>query len=138
MTKSRKVRSDIQVGNLEKKLGLEPGAIRNPDGSDARSNKKLATLRKEYSQAKSAKIKTNPSISSKSIAKASKAVNALSNSGKIVKKTSSTKIKTSTASTIKTPRISTKPVTKKATSVKKSTVKKSQGKANIKRATSKK
>lgn len=139
MTKSRKVRSDIQVGNLEKKLGLEPGAIRNPDGSDARSNKKLATLRKEYSQAKSVKIKTNPSISSKSIAKASKAVSALSKiSGKIVKKTSSTKIKTSTASTIKTPRISTKPVTKKGPDVKKTTVKKSQGKANIKIATSKK
>ncbi|MFC3563272.1 hypothetical protein [Pedobacter jamesrossensis] len=139
MTKSRKVRSDIQVGNLEKKLGLEPGAIRNPDGSDARSNKKLATLRKEYSQAKSAKIKTNPSISSKSIAKAAKAVSALSNiSGKIVKKTSPTKIKVPSASTTKTPRISTKPVTKKGADVKKSTVKKSQGKAKIKKATSKK
>lgn len=137
MTKSRKVRSDIQVGNLEKKLGLEPGAIRNPDGSDARSNKKLATLRKEYS--KSAKIKTNPSISSKSIAKASKAVSELSNiSGKIVKKTSPAKIKTSSASTNKTPRISTKSLTKKPADGKKSTVKKSQGKTSIKKATSKK
>ncbi len=77
MAKSRKVRSDILVGNLEKKLGLEPGAIRNPDGSDARSNKKLDTLRKEFKKAKGKKIKTNPSISSKSIAKASKAIQAL-------------------------------------------------------------
>jgi hypothetical protein len=44
---ARKVRSDIKVGNLEKKLGLGPGAIRNPDGSDARSDKRLGTLRKE-------------------------------------------------------------------------------------------
>jgi len=44
---TRKVRSDIKVGNLEKKLGLKPGAIRNPDGSDARSDKRLGTLRKQ-------------------------------------------------------------------------------------------
>ena len=44
---ARKVRSDIKVGNLEKKLGLKPGAIRNADGSDARSDKKLGRLRKE-------------------------------------------------------------------------------------------
>lgn len=42
------VRSDIKIGNLEKKLGLAKGAIRNPDGSDARSDKRLGTLRKEY------------------------------------------------------------------------------------------
>lgn len=77
MAKSRKIRSDIQVGSLEKKLGLEPGAIRNPDGSDARSDKKLATLRKEFEQSKG-KVKTNPAISAKSIAKATKAVQALS------------------------------------------------------------
>ncbi|GAB3742202.1 hypothetical protein GCM10028816_51560 [Spirosoma lituiforme] len=45
---ARKVRSDIKIGNLEKKLGLEKGAIRNPDGTDARSDKKLGTLRGEY------------------------------------------------------------------------------------------
>jgi hypothetical protein len=78
MAKTRKVRSDIQVGNLEKKLGLEPGAIRNPDGSDARSDKKLGTLRKEFANAKRS-VKTNPTISSKSIARASKAVQALKN-----------------------------------------------------------
>lgn len=44
----RKIRSDIKIGNLEKKLGLEKGAIRNPDGTDARSDKKLGTLRSEY------------------------------------------------------------------------------------------
>lgn len=47
-SKERQFRGDITIGNLEKKLGLEPGSIRNPDGSDARSDKKLKTLRKEY------------------------------------------------------------------------------------------
>lgn len=45
---ARKTRSDIQIGNLEKKLGLNQGAIRNPNGTDARSDKKLGTLRAEY------------------------------------------------------------------------------------------
>lgn len=49
-SKPRQIRSDITIGNLEKKLGLEPGAIRNPDGSDARSDKKLGTLRAEYAK----------------------------------------------------------------------------------------
>jgi hypothetical protein len=43
----RKIRSDIKVGNLEKKLGIEPGTFRNKDGRDTRSDKKLGTLRKE-------------------------------------------------------------------------------------------
>jgi hypothetical protein len=43
----RKVRGDIRVGNLEKKLGVKPGTIRNTDGTDARSDKRLDTLRKE-------------------------------------------------------------------------------------------
>ncbi len=42
------IRSDIKIGNLEKKLGLAKGTIRNPDGSDARSDKRLGNLRKEY------------------------------------------------------------------------------------------
>ena len=46
--KARKIRGDVTIGNLEKKLGLEPGSIRNPDGSDARSDKKLKTLRREF------------------------------------------------------------------------------------------
>lgn len=45
---SRKTRSDILIGNLEKKLKVAPGTIRNPDGTDARSDKKLETLQKEY------------------------------------------------------------------------------------------
>jgi hypothetical protein len=48
----RKIRSDIKVGTLEKKLGLKSGAIRNPDGSDARSDKRLGTLRKEQRKKK--------------------------------------------------------------------------------------
>ncbi len=55
MMGTRKTRSDIQVGNLEKKLGLIPGAIRNPDGSDARSDKKLGTLRKDFENKKGKK-----------------------------------------------------------------------------------
>lgn len=42
------IRSDIKIGNLEKKLGLPKGTIRNPDGSDARSDKRLRTLREDY------------------------------------------------------------------------------------------
>ena len=53
MTKNaRKVRGDMKIGNLERKLGLEPGSIRNPDGSDARSDKKLKTLREEFEHSK--------------------------------------------------------------------------------------
>ena len=48
----RKIRSDIKVGTLEKELGVKPGTIRNPDGSDARSDKRLGTLRKEHSKTK--------------------------------------------------------------------------------------
>ena len=47
---SRQTRSDIKIGNLEKKLGLDNGAIRNPDGSNARSDKQLGTLRKEFAK----------------------------------------------------------------------------------------
>ena len=49
---TRQIRSDIKVGTLEKKLGLKSGAIRNPDGSDARSDKRLGTLRKEQERKK--------------------------------------------------------------------------------------
>lgn len=44
----RKVRSDCRVGTLEKTRGLPAGSIRNPNGRDARSDKKIGTLRKEY------------------------------------------------------------------------------------------
>jgi len=55
-TLSRKTRSDITIGNLEKKLGLVPGSIRNPDGTDARSDKKLSTLRNELEDFKKKNI----------------------------------------------------------------------------------
>jgi hypothetical protein len=43
--KARKDRSDITVGQLEKKHGMPPGTVRNPDGRDTRSDKKLGTIR---------------------------------------------------------------------------------------------
>jgi hypothetical protein len=129
MAKSRKVRSDILVGNLEKKLGLEPGAIRNPDGSDARSNKRLDTLRKEFTQAKGTKVKTNPTISSKSITKASKAVSALSGTvAENAKKVQSVKPKTARKISTQSAVGATKPRVKKVIGVSKpatTTVKKS-------------
>jgi hypothetical protein len=45
--KPRKIRSDMQVGNLEKKLGLPKGTIRNPDGRNTRSDKLVGTVRKQ-------------------------------------------------------------------------------------------
>jgi hypothetical protein len=45
--RKEKVRSDKQVGNLEKDLGLPPGTIRNKDGRDSRSDKTVGTVRKE-------------------------------------------------------------------------------------------
>jgi len=47
----RKTRSDSTVGSFEKTRGLPPGTIRNPDGRDARSDKKIGTVRKEAEQA---------------------------------------------------------------------------------------
>jgi hypothetical protein len=52
---SRKIRSDITIGKLEKKLGLGEGSIKNPNGSNARSDKKLSTLRKDYDKTRSPK-----------------------------------------------------------------------------------
>ena len=43
----RKVRSDCTVGTFEKKHGLPAGTIRNSDGRDTRSDKKIGTIRKE-------------------------------------------------------------------------------------------
>jgi hypothetical protein len=43
---ARKIRSDSTVKAAEKRLGLK-NAIRNVDGSNARSDKKIGTLRKE-------------------------------------------------------------------------------------------
>lgn len=43
----RKTRSDCTVGTFEKKYGLPAGIIRNKDGRDTRSDKKIGTIRKE-------------------------------------------------------------------------------------------
>ena len=44
----RRTRSDCTVGTFERKHGLPPGAIRNADGRDTRSDKKIGTIREEY------------------------------------------------------------------------------------------
>ena len=52
----RDVRQDAGVGATEKRIeddyGLPPGSIsiRNPDGKDARSDKKIGKLRKDYNK----------------------------------------------------------------------------------------
>jgi hypothetical protein len=43
----RKARDNKRVGNLERDLGLPPGTVRNKDGRDTRSDKKVGTIRKE-------------------------------------------------------------------------------------------
>jgi hypothetical protein len=45
--KPRKIRGDILVKNLEKRMGVGEGVIKNPGGRNARGDKKLATIRKE-------------------------------------------------------------------------------------------
>ncbi|WP_329887370.1 hypothetical protein [Pseudoramibacter faecis] len=47
MKKIRKVRSDCTVGTFEKRNDLPAGTIRNKDGRDTRSDKKIGTIRKE-------------------------------------------------------------------------------------------
>lgn len=51
----RKARSDCRVGTFEKTRGLPPGTIRNPDGRDARSDKKIGTIRNEADKRKKGK-----------------------------------------------------------------------------------
>lgn len=43
---ARKIRSDSTVKSAEKRLGIKD-AIRNPDGTNARGDKLIGTLRKE-------------------------------------------------------------------------------------------
>ncbi|MDQ6961862.1 MAG: hypothetical protein Q9M28_04950 [Mariprofundaceae bacterium] len=49
---ARKDRSDQTVGSHEKKHGFPPGTIRNSDGRDTRSDKKIGTIRKEGEKVK--------------------------------------------------------------------------------------
>jgi hypothetical protein len=44
----RKTRSDCTVGTFEKKYGLPPGTIRNKNGRDTRSDKRIGTIRDQY------------------------------------------------------------------------------------------
>lgn len=46
--KTRRIRSDCRVGTFEEMMGFGPGTIRNPDGRDTRSDKKIGTIRKEF------------------------------------------------------------------------------------------
>lgn len=50
--KTRKTRSDCTVGTFEKKHGLPPGTIRNADGRDTRSDKKIGTIRRQSEKRK--------------------------------------------------------------------------------------
>jgi hypothetical protein len=43
----KRVRGSKLVGNLERDLGLPPGTVRNKDGRDTRSDKKIETIRRE-------------------------------------------------------------------------------------------
>ena len=49
---TRKTRSDCTVGAFEKKYGLPPGTIRNPNGRDTRSDKRIGTIREEAKKEK--------------------------------------------------------------------------------------
>lgn len=46
----RKTRSDCRVGTFEKTRGLPAGSLRNPNGKDTRSDKKIGTLRKDWNK----------------------------------------------------------------------------------------
>jgi hypothetical protein len=48
----RKTRSDCTVGTFERKHDLPKGTIRNKDGRDTRSDKKIGTIRKEANKRK--------------------------------------------------------------------------------------
>jgi hypothetical protein len=49
---SRKDRKDQTVGSHEKKHGLPSGTIRNQNGRDTRSDKKIGTIRNEGNRKK--------------------------------------------------------------------------------------
>jgi hypothetical protein len=49
MAQGRKIRSDSTVKTAEKRLGIKDG-IKNPDGTNARGDKLIRTLRQEYAK----------------------------------------------------------------------------------------
>lgn len=55
----RKTRSDCTVGSFEKKHGLPAGTIRNKNGRDTRSDKKIGTIRKEANKGNKGKVNWN-------------------------------------------------------------------------------
>lgn len=92
---ARKTRSDATVGSIEKKLGVAPGTIRNPDGTDARSDKKLGTLRKEAAAATGKKKPLKKVTAKKPTAKKSIKVKITSASTPDQKSASRRKVKSS-------------------------------------------
>jgi len=44
----KRLRGDKTVGKTEIELGLPPGSIKNPNKKDARSDKTLESLRRDY------------------------------------------------------------------------------------------
>ncbi|WP_434424156.1 hypothetical protein [Nannocystis pusilla] len=54
MSKQRQDRGDMRLGTFEKKHGLPEGSLRNPDGSDARSDQRLDTFRNRWAEAEAA------------------------------------------------------------------------------------
>lgn len=48
----RKTRSDCTVGSFEKTRGLPAGTIRNANGRNTRSDKRIGTIRKESEKSK--------------------------------------------------------------------------------------
>jgi len=45
-----KIRDDITVGSLEKKLGLPAGTFRNKNGRKTRKDKKLRSVKRDFSK----------------------------------------------------------------------------------------
>jgi hypothetical protein len=112
----RKDRADILIGNLEKKLGLARGAIRNPDGTDARSDKKLGTLREEYrSLYGSLPVRKNASIIAAAVRPKANAVSKKSPAKAAAKSTTTGTAKKATTGSVKkaTPIAKAKPATTK-------------------------
>ncbi|MDE2798071.1 MAG: hypothetical protein OXI94_05325 [Gemmatimonadota bacterium] len=48
---ARRTRGDAKVGTVEKKLGIG-NSLTNPDGRNARSDKKLENLRRDWKEKK--------------------------------------------------------------------------------------
>ena len=47
---ARKIRSDCKLGNAAKKLNISEQAFRNKDGRKTRNDKRIGTIRKEFSK----------------------------------------------------------------------------------------